>query len=78
MYLDPKTNTKYILNKVDHYDWAFVKEYPHDTLQEEDMFIIPYEREEKEIYAQNPHSIGAWRIESGYGCQNCLATWNIP
>lgn len=50
LYIDYRTNKKYILNKITWQDCAYVKEYYSDTLMKKDMFIMSYGYEDEEIY----------------------------
>lgn len=64
LYLNTKTNKRYIFNKIDGFEWGYVKEYSHHSLQEEDMFILPRDDEtDKEYWGENPNHIGSWRIK---------------
>lgn len=54
-----------------------MKEYFSDTIKKEDMFIMPYDHEDEEIYGKNISSIGSWRIESERGRENYLTTNDI-
>ena len=63
LYIDYRTNKKYILNKIVWQDYAFVKEYFEDTINEKDMCIMPHSYEEEKIYGKNPLSDKSWRVE---------------
>jgi len=65
LYIDYRTNKKYILNKIGWQDFAYVKEYHSNILTEKNMFIMPDGEDDEEIYGKNLLSIGSWRIESG-------------
>ena len=79
LYINYKTNKKYILNKIRWQDVAYVKEYYSDTLTltKEDIFIMPYSDDDEEIYGKNPLSIGSWRIESERYRENYLTETDI-
>lgn len=64
LYIDYRTNKKYILNKVPWWDFAYVKEYLSDTLEPDSMYILESDKEDKAIYGPNPLAVGSWRIET--------------
>jgi hypothetical protein len=65
LYIDYRTNKKYILNKLDCEKYAYVKEYMFDELQDDDTtrHMLPYDENDETIYGKNPYSAGSWRIE---------------
>lgn len=77
LYIDYRTNKKYILNKICWQDIAYVKEYYGDALTTIDMFIMPYGYKDEEIYGKNQLSIGSWRIDSGHYCEDNLTENDI-
>jgi len=66
LYIDYRTNKKYLLNKLDCEEFAFVKEYMFDELQDKDVTrdMIPYDEDDEIIYGKNPNSQGSWMIYS--------------
>lgn len=77
LYIDYRTNKKYLLNKIRRQDIAYVKEYCGDTLTKGDIFILPYGSEDEEIYGKNPLSTGSWRIDSECYQENNLTENDI-
>jgi hypothetical protein len=66
LYIDYRTNKKYILNKLDCEKYAYVKEYMFDELQYDDIVrhMLPYDENDETIYGKNPKSYGSWKIYS--------------
>jgi hypothetical protein len=63
LYIDYRTNKKYILNKINYSNYAFVKEYAFDELKDS-IFILPCYYGDECIYGKNPDSENSWRIYS--------------
>jgi hypothetical protein len=79
LYIDYRTNKKYILNKIDCEKYAYVKEYMFDELQYDDTVshMIPYDENDETIYGKNPNLYGSWRIDSDNNRTDYLTECNI-
>lgn len=76
LYIDYRTNKKYILNKIWWSDYAYVKEYFFDELKD-DIFIMPYDYDDELIYGKNSLSSNSWRITSSYNREDYLTEIDI-
>ena len=63
LYIDCRTQLKYILNKIKWTDYAYVSLYNYDTLNEKEMIILNNEKVAKK-YGPNPLSLQSWKINS--------------
>ena len=79
LYIDYRTNKKYILNKLDCEKYAYVKEYMFDELQYDDTIrhMLPYDENDETIYGKNPYSDGSWRIDSDKNRTDYLTEYDI-
>lgn len=79
LYIDYRTNKKYILNKLNCEKYAYVKEYMFNELQYDDTInhMLPYDEDEETIYGKNSHSYGSWKIDSDRDRTNYLTEYDI-
>jgi len=79
LYIDYRTNKKYILNKLDCEKYAYVKGYMFDELQYDDTIrhMLPYDENDETIYGKNPYSDGSWRIDSDKNRTDNLTEYDI-
>lgn len=79
LYIDYRTNKKYIVNKIDCEYYAYVKEYMFNELQYHDIVnhMLPYDESDETIYGKNPNSYGSWKINSERYIEDYLTALDI-
>jgi len=77
LYIDYRTNKKYILNKIKYCEHAYVKEFLNYSLSAGDIEIMPYDEEDELIYGENPLAVNSWRIECGRYAEDFLTKNDI-